>query len=149
MTEQVLVSIKGLQFIDTDENAEPIELITIGNYYHRNGHTFIRFEESFEGVEGSAQNMIKITPNVLEVWKKGVVDVHMVFEKEKKNISYYTTPFGTMQMGIAATSLEVQEDPDHINVLVDYALEINEEYMADCTLIVNIKSKEAKDFVLS
>jgi len=148
MTEQVLVSIKGLQFIDADENVEPIELITVGNYYHRNGHTFIKFEESFEGVEGSAQNMIKITPNVLEVWKKGVVDVHMVFEKEKKNISYYTTPFGTMQMGIAATSLEVREDPDHINVLVDYALEINEEYMADCTLAVNIKSKEAKDFAL-
>ena len=149
MTEQVLISIKGLQFISTDEEVEPIELITVGNYYHRNGHTFIKFEESFEGVEGSAQNMIKITPNVLEVWKKGVVDVHMVFEREKKNISYYTTPYGTMQMGIAATSLEIQEDHDHIDVHVDYALEINEEYLADCTLVVNVKSKEAKDFALS
>ena len=30
----------------------------------------------------------------------------MVFEENKKNISYYTTPFGTMQMGIAATHVK-------------------------------------------
>lgn len=149
MTEQVLISIKGLQFIDTEGDAEAIELITVGSCYHRNGHTFIKFDECFEGVEGCAHNLVKIAGDVLEVRKKGVLDVHMVFEKEKKNISYYTTPFGTMQMGIAATNLKIEEAEDQIDIQVDYALEVNQEYVSDCTLILNVKSKETKDFALS
>lgn len=149
MTEQVLISIKGLQFMGTDDEAEPIEMVTAGNYYQRNGHVFVMFDEVFEGFTEYAHNLIKITDTVLEVRKKGVVNVHMIFEKEKKSISYYTTPFGTMQMGIAATNVEINRNDDHIDVIVEYALEVNNEYMADCSLVVNIKSKEAKDFTLS
>ena len=38
MTKDVLVSIKGMQFMGIeDEPDEPIEIITNGNYYFRNG----------------------------------------------------------------------------------------------------------------
>ena len=120
MTEQVLISVKGLQFIENDEQeVEAIELVTVGNCYGRGNNKYIKYEENFEGAEGTAQNLVKIKPNVLEVRKKGVVDVHMVFEKEKKNISYYTTPFGTIQMGIATTKLDIKEEEDHIDIKVD------------------------------
>jgi len=143
MTKQVLVSVKGLQFIETEEaEVEAIELVTVGNYYSRENQKYVKYEESFEGTEGTAQNLVKIKPNVLEVCKKGVIDVHMVFEKEKKNISYYTTPFGTIQMGIATTKLDIKEEEDNIDIKVDYALEVNNEYVADCKLAMNISSKE-------
>ena len=84
----------------------------------KNGHHYIRYDEMFEGFADHAQNLVKITDHVLEVRKKGVINVHMVFEENKKNIAYYTntTPFGTMQMGIAATRVKVQEEQDHIGV---------------------------------
>ena len=46
-----------------------------------------------------------MSPEGLEVRKKGAVNVHMVFEPGKKNMTYYTTPFGTLQLGIATTAL--------------------------------------------
>lgn len=48
-------------------------------------------------------NYIKMSPKGMEVRKKGVVNVHMVFEQGKKNMTYYSTPYGTIEMGIAAT----------------------------------------------
>ena len=79
-------------------------------------------------------NYIKMAPRGMEVRKKGLVNVHMVFEQGKKNMTYYTTPFGTIQMGIAATNLALDESEDSLNMKVDYALDMNEEHIADCYL---------------
>lgn len=152
MTKQVLISIKGLQFMSGetyDENTEPVEVITVGEYCQLDGYHYIRYDEAFEGFKENARNLLKIKNDVLEVKKKGVINVHMVFEENKKNISYYTTPFGTMQMGIAATQVDISEKENDIDIRISYALEVNEEHVADCSLEMNIKSKEAKDFRLS
>jgi len=142
MNKEVLVSVKGLQFIENDEEeAEAIELVTVGNYHCRDGNKYIKYEESFEGVDGVATNLLKIKDDVLEVRKKGAVDVHMVFEKGKKNISYYTTPYGTLLMGIATTNLQIKEAQDSLELQVDYVLEVNDEFLADCTLNLLAKSR--------
>ena len=75
--------------------------------------------------------------------KKGLVDVHMVFEQGKKNMTFYSTPFGTLQMGIAATKLELAEESGALSMKVDYALEVNEEHMADCYLAIQAQSKNS------
>lgn len=148
MTKDVLISISGLQFID-GENQGPVEVISGGAYYYRNGKHYIIYDEVLEGYEGTIQNKIKIGPQVLEVTKKGLSSIHMVFEKNKKNMTYYDTPIGTMLVGIAATDISVRETEENIDVKIEYALEINYEHIADCTIQMNIKSKQAKDFSLS
>ena len=49
-----------------------------------------------------------------------------------------------MQMGIAATHVKISEAEDNIDVKVEYALEVNEEHVADCSLEMNIKSKRSQ-----
>lgn len=152
MTKEVLIRIKGLQFIagDTGEDVEPIEMITVGEHYLKNNHHYIKYEELFEGFTDKTQNMVKIAGDVLEVRKKGLINVHMVFEENKKNISYYTTPFGTMQMGIAATRVNIEESEDQLKIRAEYALEINDGHVGDCYLEMTImsKTKEAGDLNL-
>ena len=72
----------------------------------------------------------------------------MVFEQGKKNMTYYTTPYGTLQMGIAATNLELEETEGAVNMKVDYALDMNEEHVADCYLSIQAQSKNAENFSL-
>ena len=91
-------------------------------------------------------NYIKLSPQGVEVRKQGQVNVHMVFEQGKKNMTLYSTPFGTLQMGIAATGLEIMEDEDCIQMKVDYALDMNDEHVADCYLTVQAQSKDLGDF---
>ena len=127
MTKDVLISISGLQFAG-GENSEPVEVITSGSYYKKNGRHYILYDE------------------VLDITKRGETNVHMMFEKDKKNVTYYYTPYGNLLIGIDATKVQVEETEHNLSVKVDYALEVNYEHMADCKITMNIQSKNAGNF---
>ncbi|MGI6094869.1 MAG: DUF1934 domain-containing protein [Lachnospiraceae bacterium] len=149
MTKQVLISIRGMQLLpDSIEMEEPVEIVTAGEYYFQNGRHFIKYEEMIEGFDETTQNMIKVKPDGVEVRKKGVANVHMVFEENKKNLTYYQTPYGVLQMGISATKVDVSESEENLDISVDYALEVNDEHVADCNIMINVKPQGAKDFTL-
>jgi len=148
MTKDVLVKISGLQFAG-EEDSDAIEVITSGNYYMKNGKHYILYDEVLEGTTEVAKNVIKLGNGTMEVTKKGPTNMHMMFEKGKKNVSYYYTPFGSLLIGIDAKDIQIEETEQNINVEVKYGLEINYEHTADCNITVNVKSKEARDFRLS
>ena len=148
MTKDVLIRVKGLQMVDEADQAEPIEVVTAGEYYFRNGHHYVKYDEMLEGFDENTINYIKVGENSMEVRKKGVTNVHMVFEQDKKNITYYQTPFGNIQMGISAARVNCEETENNIDIHVDYALEMNNEHVADCFIEVNIKPKHSSDFHL-
>ena len=147
MTKDVLVKISGLQFAGEEDN-DSIEVITFGTYYKKNNKHYVLYDEVMEGTAEVTKNVIKIGADSMEVTRKGPASVHMVFEKDKKNVSYYHTPFGNLLIGINAKSIQVDESDLDINVRVNYGLEINYEHIADCHITVDVKSKEAKDFKL-
>lgn len=149
MTKDVILSMTGLQFDSlASEAPEPVEVITVGEYYKRNNKHYVVFNEIMEGFEGNTKNTVKITDNTLDIIKQGVTNVHMVFEKNKKNITCYNTPYGNLMVGILAKDVNVVERDKNIDINVGYMLEINYEHLADCQIVINIKSKDAKDFTL-
>ena len=148
MNKDVLIHVRGLQMMETDDAQEPIEIVVPGQYYFRNGSHYLRYEEMLDDTAETTVNYIKMSPNGVEVRKQGQVNVHMVFEEGKKNKTFYNTPYGTLQMGISATGLELKESEDGIQMKVDYALDMNEELVADCYLTVQAQSKDSADFVL-
>ena len=148
MNKDVLIHVRGLQMMETDDAQEPIEIVVPGQYYFRNGSHYLRYEEMLDDTAETTVNYIKMSPNGVEVRKQGQVNVHMVFEEGKKNKTFYNTPYGTLQMGNSATGLELKESEDGIQMKVDYALDMNEEHVADCYLTVQAQSKDSADFVL-
>lgn len=158
MTKDVLVSISGLHMdvledvgneADQIEN-EAIEVVTPASYYCRNGKHYIIYDEVTEGFSGTTKNKIKITGDeCLEIMKSGVSNSHMIFEKNKKNLTYYNTPYGQMLVGVNTKKMEVNVTDTNINVSVDYELDVNYEPMADCRIKMNITDKTGGDFRLS
>lgn len=148
MDKEVLIHVRGLQMMESDGEQEPIEIVVPGQYYFKNGSHYLRYEEVMEDFPEPTINYIKFSSTGMEVRKKGVVNVHMVFQQGKKNMTYYTTPFGTVEMGIAATNLNLEEKEGTLNMHVDYALDMNAEHVADCYLAIEAQSKNSKDFVL-
>ena len=148
MNKDVLIHVRGLQLMETDDEQEPIEIVVPGQYYFRNGSHYLRYEEMLDDSAQTTVNYIKMSSEGVEIRKQGQVNVHMVFEQGKKNKTFYITPYGTLQMGIAATGLELKESEDDIQMKVDYALDMNEEHVADCYLTVQAQSKDSDEFVL-
>lgn len=141
MTKDVLVAIRGLQFDGLQDDGS-VEVITPGDYYKRNDKHYIIYEEHTEGVPQSTQNVMKFNKDGFDLTKKGAVNVHMVFEENKKNITNYGTPFGNIIIGIDTKKIHVSEGKERIRVDIDYALEVNYEHLADCKIAMDIQPKE-------
>ena len=148
MNKDVLIHVRGLQLMETDDEQEPIEIVVPGQYYFRNGSHYLRYEEMLDDSAQTTVNYIKMSSEGVEIRKQGQVTEQMVNEQGKKNKTFYTKPYGTLQMGIAATGLELKESEDDIQMKVDYALDMNEEHVADCYLTVQAQSKDSDEFVL-
>ena len=134
MEKEVLVHIRGLQMMDETGDSGPIEIVVPGEHYFRNGSHYLKYEEILDETQQPTTNYVKMSGDSMEVRKKGLVNVHMVFERGKKNMTFYSTPFGTIQMGISATELKFNESDKDLDMQVSYALDFNDEHVADCHL---------------
>ena len=138
MTKDVLITIRGVHTLDHEDN--DVEMIVRGDYYQKNGNHYILYEEILEGAEERVKNVIKISPSSMDIIKKGVTNSRMLFEKNKKNLSCYSTPVGNLVIGIQANHFYVEEQENSIKVNVDYSLDINYEHMSDCRICVDVQS---------
>ncbi len=138
MTKDVLITISGIQMMDEDDM--DIEMMVRGDYYQKNGKHYILYEEMLEGFTGTVKNIIKISPDSMDIIKKGIANTHMQFEKDKKNLSCYNTPMGDMVVGIQARDIRINEQPDRLTVDVEYSLDINYEHLSDCSIRVGVQS---------
>ena len=143
MEKEVLLSLKGLQFAVGEEGAQALETITPAEYFVRNGSHYVIYDEVMEGFEENTRNVIKFKDSLVEVTKKGLMNVHMVFEEKKKNMTSYVTPFGNILIGIDTADIKIKESEDAISVDVEYTLEANYEHLADCKIEMSIKNREA------
>ena len=151
MTKDGLVSISGMHMDVvsgmTDPDNEPIEVVTPASYYCKNGKHYVIYDEVVEGMTGTIKNKIKITgTDSVEIMKTGISNAHMVFEKNKKNLTYYQTPYGQMLVGVNTRNMEIKVTDDNIGVSVDYELDINHEPLADCKIKMEIYSKGSDPF---
>lgn len=145
MTKDVLVSISGLHadvMQELEEENEAIEVVNPANYYFRNGKHYIVYDEPVEGMSGTIKNKLKITDdNTVEIMKSGISNAHMIFEKNKKNQTYYSTPYGQMLVGVNTKDMKVDVKENRIDIQIDYELHVNHEAVADSTIKMNIISK--------
>ena len=138
MTKDVLITISGVQMLDEEDM--DVEMVTRGDYYQRNGKHYILYDEVMEGFEGTVRNVIKVSPESVDIIKQGAASTRMQFEKNKKNLSCYTTPLGDLMIGIQANRISIDEGQDHLKINVEYFLDINYQHASDCNISVSVLS---------
>lgn len=80
MTKDVLITISGMQF---DIEEEPVELVTVGTYYLKNGKHYVLYEEQTEGNGQVTKNIVKFYEGHFEMTKR-VKAILSCYLKEKK-----------------------------------------------------------------
>ncbi|MCR4755022.1 MAG: DUF1934 domain-containing protein [Lachnospiraceae bacterium] len=145
MNKDVLISIKGLHF-DANDSSDNIEVIQAGQYYKRGGMHYLVYDEPLEGSDQVSRNMIKFNDSSVSVTKKGPFTATMLFEEASKNLTNYTTPFGSIVIGLDTHNIELSDSEDSLKLNVDYSLDINYEYMADCNISIEARSAENTEF---
>ena len=148
MTKDVLVTICGLQN-GPETDGEPIEMTVAGEYFYKNNKHYILYDEVMEGETQVTKNRIKISEGQMELTKHGVVNVNMMFEEKVKHITQYYTPYGALSMAIDGKKVEIKETEHEIDVKIEYGMEMNGEFVGDCDISINVKSKGITPFRLS
>lgn len=149
MTKDVLVSIAGLQYEDSNvdinrqsSQQEVIEMICRGEYYQKNGKHYIIYEELSEEDQTSITKCIlKLTKDKVEIIKNGVNQMHMVFERNHSNISCYTTPFGEFMIGVTTKAIDLEETDQLIMANLQYILDINYQQTGSCDLKISVRGR--------
>ena len=147
MTKEVMISIRGIQF-EEGVDGEKIESIQKGEYYNRNDMHYILFEEIVEGMDDPVKSMIKFKEGEMHLNKKGPINVSMDFLEDKKTLTDYRTPFGSLVIGLEAKKVNFEEEEKRILLDVDYTLEVNYEPLANCKIRVDIRSMDGEAFSL-
>lgn len=149
MDREVLIRVCGTQASEENEEQEPIEIVVPGQYFQKNGTHYFRYQEYTEDFKEPTLNYIKYGSHKLEVRKQGVINVNMVFELGKRNVAFYTTPYGTIEMGLTTRELYIQEkSAEQMKIYVSYVMDMNGSYAADCTLTMEAYDKYKKGFTL-
>ena len=147
MTKDVLLAIKGLQFNASEEESN-IQTITPAAYYMKNNSHFVIYDEATEGSDELTKNVIRLKDRSMEITKKGHVNVHMVFEENRKSLSNYATPFGDILIGLDTRKISVTSEVNKMHVEVDYMLEVNYEFLANCRISMDITERNEEDFTI-
>ena len=137
MTKEVLINIGGARSTGGEE--EDIEMIVKGDYYKKNGKHYILYDELLEGGGGVIRNTIRIVPDCMDIMKKGSINTHMIFEKNKKSLSSYVTPMGELMVEIRTNQIQFREEENLLVIAVEYSLDINYQHVWDCSIKVSVR----------
>lgn len=137
MTKNVWVSVAGLQFGENPDG-DKVEILSPGNYYKKKDHHYVLYDEIVEGSEEVTKNVVKFDNEVITISKRGFTNAEMVFDKNKRSMTNYVTPYGSLVVGIDADRIDVVEQEELISININYALEVNYEHFADCEIRMNI-----------
>ena len=121
--KKVMISIAGKQINDGDE--EKIELVTEGEYeYGPEVSTLTYQESSLTGMEGTTTTF-QIEPSVVTLSREGTVTSQMLFQRGRKHLFLYSTPYGANTMGISTRRLTVRLDENGGHLEIVYELDVD------------------------
>ncbi|MCR5527141.1 MAG: DUF1934 domain-containing protein [Lachnospiraceae bacterium] len=132
MSKDVVVTVSGFQTMDADQDS--VEVVANGRYTIKNNKGYLRFEEKSRE-SGVTKTVIVFDENSMEVTRNGMVQLRMTFLPGQKTMTNYKSPYGTMLMGVDTKDYSAEISENSVCLTVNYALEINHEFIADCKLI--------------
>ena len=120
----MIISIQGLQTYDGDSDNS--ELVTEGKLTQADGALRLSYQESeLTGLEGTT-TLFQVEPEKITLLRIGTINSEMVFEQGKRHMSLYSTPYGSMEVGVTARKLRsTLEYTSGGSIEIDSDIEIN------------------------
>ena len=141
MTKEIILTISGLHETDGDADA-PIETMTPGQYYMKNGKHYVVYDEVLDGLEGTVKSTIKFTDEVVELIRNGPASTRMVFQPGHEHMVIYQTPMGPLSISLYTADLKMELGEERMNLKIDYSLKTEGIVVSESTVNIEIYPKE-------
>ncbi len=113
--KDIMLKIVGRQIFEGNTEEEQIEFVTEGKYYEEDDAVYLLYDESsLSGMEG-CHTSLKITGDKVRMTRCGeavALDTELEFEKGKRFLSYYDTPYGSIEMEVLTNEVVNNLQPE-------------------------------------
>ncbi len=136
--KNVMLKIEGMQqSVDGEENV--IELTTEGKLYEKEHATYLVYDETeVSGMDGSTTT-VKLARDKVSMKRFGTSNSEMVFEKGKRYVANYMTPYGNFDMEVLTMNMEYNiNDANKGNVFIEYHMSLQGLVESKNTLNIKI-----------
>jgi uncharacterized beta-barrel protein YwiB (DUF1934 family) len=138
MKRKAIISIVSKQL---SVDSEAIEVHTPGSYSEDEGFYLAEYKETeISGMEGTTTRL-EIYPEKLMLIREGTTTTNMEFEKNKKYITLYNTPYGTMELKIQTKELKIEVNELGGRIFIDYNMGIPGQKLLKTELSISIKAQ--------
>ena len=143
--KDVIISIRGTQRSyrpgEEEEKPESVELVTDGRYeYGMDASWFTYLESEITGMEGTVTNF-RVEPGLVTLTRDGSVNSQMLFQKGRKHVFLYDTPFGAMTMGVDTQQLRTETGEHGGRLDIVYSVDVDNVPLGRNTFRIDWKEK--------
>ncbi len=140
MTKDMIISIRGMQDYEGADN-DSIELVTEGTLRPAENGWILSYEESeLTGLEGTTTT-IQVEGERVSLQRTGAVCSQMVFEEKRKHLSLYNTPYGAMEVSVAAKSVRHDLSEAGGEIEVTYRIELDHALAGENTFRITARPR--------
>ena len=141
--KNVVISIRGTQRSfqpgQEEQRPESVELITDGCYeYGRDASWFTYHESEITGMEGTVTTF-RVEDGLVTLTREGAVNSQMLFQKGRKHVFLYDTPFGAMTMGVDTQQLRTETDEHGGQLDIVYSVDVDNVLLGRNTFRIDWK----------
>ncbi|MCI6907536.1 MAG: DUF1934 domain-containing protein [Clostridiaceae bacterium] len=137
MRKDVLISICGIP----DLEEPPVELITPGKLYRKNGvYSVIYRESSLTGLPG-VTTTLKIESDRVTLQRRGAENACMIFRQGEKHYNLFEQDGEPVTVSISANQVRQRFDDSGGELDIDYSVEINDTHALRSRLHVNVRDR--------
>ncbi len=146
--KDVIISIRGTQRSyrpgEEGEKPESVELVTDGSYeYGMDASWFTYLESEITGMEGTVTTF-RVEPGLVTLTREGSVNSQMLFQKGRKHVFLYDTPFGAMTMGVDTQQLRTETGEHGGRLDIVYSVDVDNVPLGRNTFRIDWKEVEGK-----
>lgn len=139
MKQDVIISILGKQDFE-DAESETIQLVTQGELSWETpvDYTLCYEESPVTGLEGTLTTFQK-EGETITLLRQGTVNTQMVFQKGRRHLSVYNTPYGNMSVGVNTSRLRSTLTQEGGQIEIEYAIEIDHALTGNNIFQIEVK----------
>lgn len=141
MTKDVIISIRGMQDYQGSDS-DQVELMTEGTLSREAQGWRLSYRESeLTGLEGTTTTF-QVEGKRVTLERTGAVCSQMVFEERLRHFSLYDTPYGAMEVAVAATRVHHSLSDAGGEIEVSYLIELDHAVAGENSFRVTVRPRE-------
>ncbi len=136
MKKDVMISLVSIQQMPDDSSKT--ELTTKAEYSYENGcDTIVYKDTSVTGFEGSVTTIKVCGEKNAAVMRVGTINSALTMEIGRKHFCQYSTPFGSLQIGVYTHAIENDMSTGG-RIYLKYTLDLNSSFLSENEIIITL-----------